>query len=76
MSALARQLRARNRKVVFLYSSGAPAGLPFVRAPEQDHINENRPEVSKMDGAGCVTILCSHGAGSNRDDIEVIARNC
>ena len=38
MSALARQLRARNHKVVFLYSSGAPAGLPFVRAPEQDHI--------------------------------------
>ena len=50
MSALARQLRARNHKVVFLYSSGAPAGLPFVPAPEQDHINENRPEVSKMEG--------------------------
>ena len=47
MSALARQLRARNHKVVFLYSSGAPGGLP---APEQDHINENRSEVSKMEG--------------------------
>jgi zeaxanthin glucosyltransferase len=50
MSAPAHHLRARNHKVVFLYSSGAPAGLPFVPAPEQDHINENRPEVSKMEG--------------------------
>ena len=26
------------------------AGLPFVPAPEKDHINENRPEMSKMQG--------------------------
>jgi MGT family glycosyltransferase len=49
MTALARQLQARNHEVVFLYSSGA-AGLPFVSAPEKDHINESRPEVSKMQG--------------------------
>jgi len=49
MSALARQLQARNHEVVFLYSSGA-AGLPFTPGPEKDHINENRPEVSKMQG--------------------------
>jgi zeaxanthin glucosyltransferase len=49
MTALARQLQARNHDVVFLYSSGA-AGLPFVPAVEKDHINENRPEVSKMQG--------------------------
>jgi MGT family glycosyltransferase len=49
MTALARQLQARNHEVVFLYSSGA-AGLPFVPALEKDHINENRPEVSKMQG--------------------------
>src|SRR5215471_18386267 len=49
MSALARQLEARNHEVVFLYSSGA-AGLPFVRGPEKDHINENRPEASKKQG--------------------------
>jgi len=49
MTALARQLQARNHEVVFLYSSGA-GGLPFVPAPEKDHINENRPEVSKMQG--------------------------
>jgi MGT family glycosyltransferase len=49
MSALARQLQARNHEVVFLYSSGA-AGLPFVRGPEKDHINENRPEASKRQG--------------------------
>src|ERR1700730_17124093 len=49
MTALARQLQARNHDVVFLYSSGA-AGLPFVPANEKDHFNENRPEVSKMQG--------------------------
>src|SRR5262249_60843399 len=49
MSALARQLQARNHEVVFLYSSGA-AGLPFVPSPEKDHINENRPEASKKQG--------------------------
>src|SRR6516165_5081597 len=49
MSALARQLQARNHEVVFLYSSGA-AGLPFVPCPEKDHINENRPETSNKQG--------------------------
>src|SRR3981189_3115963 len=49
MTALARQLQARGHDVVFLYSSGA-AGLPFVPGPEKDHINENIPEVSKMQG--------------------------
>ena len=49
MSALARQLQARKHEVVFLYSSG-PEGLPFVRGPEKDHINENRPETSKKQG--------------------------
>src|SRR5215469_11934292 len=49
MTALARQLQARNHEVVFLYSSGA-AGLPFVPGPEKDHINENLPEVIKKQG--------------------------
>jgi UDP:flavonoid glycosyltransferase YjiC (YdhE family) len=49
MIALARHLQARNHDVVFLYSSGA-AGLPFIPADEKDHFNENRPEVSKMQG--------------------------
>jgi len=49
MSALALQLQARNHEVVFLYSS-APAGLPFVRGPEENHINENLPETSKKQG--------------------------
>jgi MGT family glycosyltransferase len=49
MSSLALQLQARNHEVVFLYSSGA-AGLPFVRGPEKDHINESLPEVSKKEG--------------------------
>ena len=49
MTALARQLQARNHEVVLLYSSGA-AGLPFVPGHEKDHINENRPEISKKQG--------------------------
>jgi zeaxanthin glucosyltransferase len=49
MSSLALQLQARNHEVVFLYSSGA-AGLPFVRGPEKDHINEKLPEMSKKEG--------------------------
>jgi zeaxanthin glucosyltransferase len=49
MTTLARQLQARNHEVVFLYSSGA-AGLPFVRGPEKDHINEKLPEISKKEG--------------------------
>jgi len=35
ITALARQLQARNHDVVFLYSSGA-AGLPFVPGPDKD----------------------------------------
>ena len=49
ITALARQLQARNHDVVFLYSPGA-AGLPFIPANEKDHFNENRSELSKMQG--------------------------
>jgi zeaxanthin glucosyltransferase len=53
MTTLARHLQDRNHDVVFLYSSGA-AGLPFVPGPEKDHVNENIPEVSKMQGEDAV----------------------
>jgi zeaxanthin glucosyltransferase len=49
MTALARQLQARNHEVVFLYSSEA-AGLPCVPADEKDQVHENMPEISKMQG--------------------------
>ena len=49
MTALARQLQARHHGVVFLYSSEA-AGLPVVPSDEKDQFNENRPEISKMQG--------------------------
>ena len=49
MTALARQLQARHHDVVFLYSSEA-AGLPVVPSDEKDQFNENRPEISKMQG--------------------------
>jgi zeaxanthin glucosyltransferase len=49
MTALARQLQARNHEVVFLYSSEA-AGLPCVPADEKDQIHENMPEISRMQG--------------------------
>ena len=49
MTALARELQARNHDVVFLYSSSA-AGLPVYHAAGKDHINENRPALSRMQG--------------------------
>jgi zeaxanthin glucosyltransferase len=49
MTALARRLQARHHDVVFLYSSEV-AGLPVVPSYEKDQFNENRPEISKMQG--------------------------
>jgi zeaxanthin glucosyltransferase len=49
ITALARQLQARNHDVVFLYSSGA-AGLPFVPGPGGDDTDEALAEVSKLHG--------------------------
>jgi hypothetical protein len=49
MTTLACRLQDRNHRVVFLYSSGA-ADLPFVPGPEKDHLNESRPDLSKMRG--------------------------
>src|SRR5260370_5497343 len=49
MTALARQLQGRNHEVVFLYSSKAN-GLPCVPGDISDPINENRPEVSTLQG--------------------------
>jgi zeaxanthin glucosyltransferase len=49
MSAFARHLQARNHEVVFLYSSSAN-GLPCVPGSIRDPFNENRPEVSKLQG--------------------------
>ena len=49
MTALARQLKARNHDVVFLYLSDA-AGLPFVPGPGKDDIHETVAEVSKLEG--------------------------
>jgi zeaxanthin glucosyltransferase len=49
MTALARQLEGRHHEVVFLYSSSAN-GLPCVPGDDRDPINENRPEVSKLQG--------------------------
>jgi zeaxanthin glucosyltransferase len=53
MTTLARRLQDRNHDVVFLYSSGA-AGLPFVPRPEKDHLNESRPDLSKMRGEDAI----------------------
>jgi zeaxanthin glucosyltransferase len=49
MTALARQLQGRNHEVVFLYSSSAN-GLPCVPGDDRDPMNENRAEVSKLQG--------------------------
>ena len=49
MTALARQLQARNHQVVFLYKSEA-AGLPCVPGPENNEFLAKVREVSKMQG--------------------------
>src|SRR5258708_1269725 len=49
LNSLARHLHARNHRGVFLYSSSAN-GLPCVAGNDRDPINENRPEVSKLQG--------------------------
>jgi zeaxanthin glucosyltransferase len=49
MTALARQLQARDHEVVFLYSSSAN-GLPCVPGDDKDPISANRGEVSKLQG--------------------------
>jgi zeaxanthin glucosyltransferase len=49
MTALARQLQARNHEVVFLYSSSAN-GLPCAPGDDSDPISESRAEVSKLQG--------------------------
>jgi len=49
MTALARQLQARNHEVVFLYSPEA-AGLPCVPGPENDQFQAKKAKVSKMQG--------------------------
>ena len=49
MTALARHLQARDHEVVFLYSSRAN-GSPCVPGDIRDPFNENRPEVSRLQG--------------------------
>jgi zeaxanthin glucosyltransferase len=49
MTALGRHLQARNHEVVFLYSSSAN-GLPCAPGNIRDPFNENRPEVSRLQG--------------------------
>ena len=59
MTALARHLQARNHEVVFLYSSTAN-GLPYVPGNIRDPFNENRPEVSKLQGEDALAFGVGH----------------
>ena len=61
MTALARHLRARNHEVVFLYSPSAH-GLPCVPGDKNDDMNANRPEMSKLEGAGAIEFYCGVAA--------------
>jgi zeaxanthin glucosyltransferase len=70
MIALARHLQHRNHDVVFLYSSGA-AGLPFLPGPETDHVNENRPDLSKMQGQDALKF----GVGAVLAQTEMILKS-
>jgi len=75
ITALARQLQARNHDVVFLYSPGG-AGLPFIPANEKDHFNENRPELSKMQGEDALQFSLRRVLDQNGVDIEDVAGHC
>ena len=61
MTALARQLQARNHEVVFLYSSSAN-GLPCVPDGKPDDMSANRPEISQLQGLGALTFYCGVAA--------------
>ena len=61
MTALARHLQARNHEVVFLYSPSAH-GLPCVPGDKNDDMNANRPEMSKLEGAGAIEFYCGVAA--------------
>ena len=39
MTALGRQLQARNHEIIFPYSSGA-GGLPYISGPEKDMLTK------------------------------------
>jgi hypothetical protein len=49
MTALGRQLQARNHEIIFPYSSGA-GDLPFISGLEKDHVNKDTREMSKIQG--------------------------
>jgi zeaxanthin glucosyltransferase len=61
MTALARQLQARNHEVVFLYSPSAN-GLPCVPGDKNDDMNANRPEMSKLEGDSAIAFYCGVAA--------------
>jgi hypothetical protein len=49
MTALGRQLQARNHEIIFPYSSGA-GGLPFISGLEKDYVSKDTREMSKIPG--------------------------
>jgi len=61
MTALARQLQARDHDVVFLYSSRAN-GLPCIPGDKRDDMNANRLEMSKLEGNDALALYCSIAA--------------
>jgi hypothetical protein len=71
MSALARQLQARDHEVVFLYSPSAN-GLPCIQGEKRDDMNANRPEISKLEGMSALEFYCGIAA----KETEVIFRSC
>jgi zeaxanthin glucosyltransferase len=65
MTALARHLQARNHEVVFLYSPSAN-GLPCVPGDKNDDMNENRPEMSKLEGESALAFYCGVAANETK----------
>jgi len=61
MSALARQLQARDHEVVFLYSPSAN-GLPCIQGEKRDDMSANRPEIAKLEGMSALEFYCGIAA--------------
>src|SRR6516162_3403259 len=61
MTALARQLQARDHDVVFLYLSRAN-GLPCIPGDKRDDMSTNRREMGKLEGNDALALYCSIAA--------------
>ena len=74
MTALARELQARNHDVVFLYSSSAN-GLSSVPGPAKDHIQEKVGQVSRLQVDDALNLASPHNPCADLEHTKLLTRN-